>query len=389
MGLDALLAILGFERGSTLISKQFVHYHKGDAEHIFLFRDANDGSAKFSSPSGEWQGNIFDLITFYYGTDNSSAFNEADRIALFIRENGNASWEFADELGQLDPVDGFNLYRILFREYGNSGERALGNALERDGTLYFFLMDEDITPSRQYNILGVVSYDRKSGEETTVRFSDLERSVYFSDPSIDAAEAVIFGSFGEMVSFKTRMQTDFLYVVFKGRFNAMKAKTISLICETKGISKTYLAFPDRLEGYYRDIEYLGVFAGMGIKERTGFLKITVPQSVRSDMFIKRLKDLKSSVEKELDNNLIPNLISIKAGRDLENEPVFVVEIARIANVLKGFLVLASKFLLDDMDFRIVKPKGVFWAEDKAHIKNVGTEFKLNIYDTIGEVYHYN
>lgn len=389
MTYDKLLTELDFRRGETLVSKYFIHYQNGEGQHVFLFKDLKDGAARFSSPSGEWQGNIYDLITFYYETDNSSQFNEADRMAIFTRANDEKKWDLGPALQELEPIAHFNLYKLLFREYGPCADPVFGNALESGDKMYFFFMDEDVTPSRQHNVLGVVGYDKATQEETTVHFSDLGRSIYFSDPSIEAREAVIFNSFREMVAFKSRMATDFFYIVFKGSFNPVKAKTITILCDTKGIVKTYLAFPDRLEGYYRDIEYLGVFAGMDIKDKTGFLKLSVPQSVRSDFFIKRLKDLKNSIERDLERNDIRDLITIKGGKDLNGVPVFVVEIARIANVLKGFLVLASKYLLTDKDFRIVKPKGIYWSEDRTNIKNVGTEFKLNIYDTIGDVYQYN
>ena len=45
--------------------------------------------------------------------------------------------------------------------------------------------------------------------------------------------------------------------------------------------------------------------------------------------------------------------------------------------------------LADRNFKIIKPKDVFWAQEQSDIKNVGKEFKLNIYDTIGKVYSYN
>lgn len=389
MDFDKLLAVLGFKRGTTLLSKHFVHYHREGHEHIFLYRMTADGPAMFSTPSGEWQGNINDLITFFYETDNSSRFNEADRIALFVRANGGKSWDAKASPKGLDPVRNFNLYRLLYSEFGSCPDETFNNALESGDNMYFFFMDEDITPSRQRNVLGVVRYDMGTQSEHSVHFSDLDRSIYFSNPAIVSKEAVIFNSFREMVAFKSRMGKDFFYVVFKGSFNRTKAKTIALLCDTMGIKKTYLAFPDRLDGYYRDIEYLGVFAGIDIKYKTGFLKLSVPQSGRSDLFIKRLKDLKDSVERDMEENDIQDLISIKGGKNLDGEPVFVIEIARIANILKGFLVLASKYLLGDKDFRIIKPKGVRWSEEKSGIKNVGTEFKLNIYDTIGEIYQYS
>ena len=91
----------------------------------------------------------------------------------------------------------------------------------------------------------------------------------------------------------------------------------------------------------------------------------------------------------MDKNSITSLIAIKAGKNLEQQAVFVVEVATIANILKGFLVLASKYLLADKNFKIIKPKDVYWAQQESGIKNVGKEFKLNIYDTIGKVYSYN
>ena len=250
-------------------------------------------------------------------------------------------------------------------------------------------MDEDVTTSRQHNILGVVTYDKIQKSEQTVMFSNLDRSIYFSNPSISSTEAVVFNSFKEMIAFSNRMSSDYFYIVFKGDFNNSKAKTISLISDTKGIQNTFLAFPDRLKGYYRDIEYLSIHAKVEIKVKTGYLKLSIPQNAQSDLFIQKLKDLKSNVEKEMDKNSITSLIAIKAGKNLEHEAVFIVEVAAIANILKGFLVLASKYLLADKNFKIIKPKDVYWAQQESSIKNVGKEFKLNIYDTIGKVYSYN
>jgi len=354
-----------------------------------MYRRAMDNSVRFSSKSGEWDGNLFDVITFHYRTDNSSSFNEADRLAIFLRENGLKESEIDPDADKLLAVANFNLYKLMFSEHGKCKDTVFNNALESESHLYFFFMDEDVTASRQHNILGVVTYDKNEKTEETVVFSNLDRSIYFSNPSIAATEGVVFNSFKEMIAFRKRMSSDYFYIVFKGDFNMSKAKTISLISETKGIKNTFLAFPDRLKGYYRDIEYLSIHANVEIKQKTGYLKLSIPQNSQSDLFIQKLKDLKSNVEKEMDKNSIKGLIAIKAGKNLDQQAVFVVEVATIANILKGFLVLASKYLLAEKNFRIIKPKGVFWAEEQTNIKNVGKEFKLNIYDTIGKVYSYN
>ena len=387
--IESILSLLGFQESTTLKSKLFVHFEKKDNTHLFLYKRAQDNTLRFSSPSGEWDGNLFDVITFHYQTDNSSSFNEADRLALFIRENGLTRVELEPTAQNLLPVPHFNLYKLLFNEHGKCRTPIFNNALESETHLYFFFMDEDVTVSRQHNILGVVTYDKVEKTEETVVFSNLDRSIYFSNPSIPSTEGVVFNSFKEMIAFSNRMSTDYFYIVFKGDFNMSKAKTISLISDTKGIQNTFLAFPDRLKGYYRDIEYLSIHANVEVKIKTGYLKLSIPQNSQSDLFIKKLKDLKSNVEKEMDGNSIKSLIAIKAGKNLEQQAVFVVEVAAIANILKGFLVLASKYLLADRNFKIIKPKDVFWAQEASNIKNVGKEFKLNIYDTIGKVYAYN
>ncbi|TKD59002.1 hypothetical protein [Flavobacterium sp. ASW18X] len=383
-----IMALLGFKEGETLQSRFFMHFHKNGDNHLFLYQPMGSNALRFCSPSAEWDGNLIDVITFYYNAENSSEFNEGDRIALFLRENNIDLSQLHFDV-ELSPVQHFNLYRILLQEYGSCKDLTLNNALESDSHLYFFFMDEDVTPGRQHNILGVVSYDKAKQTEQTISFSDLGRSIYFSNPSISTTEAVVFDSFREMIAFKSRMKTDYFYLVFKGEFNTNKAKTISLICGAKSIVQTFLAFPDHLGGYQRDIEYLSVHANVDLKKKTGYLKLSVPQSKDSELFISRLKDLKTSIEKDLDQNSIKNLILIKAGKDLTGVPVFIIEVALIANVLKGLLVLASKHLLSERNFRIIKPKGVHWSEDRANIKNAGKEFKLNIYDTIGKVYQYN
>lgn len=387
--IKTVLSLLGFTERTNLKSKHFVHFEKKDAMHLFMYRRAQDNTLRFSCASGEWDGNLFDVITFHYQTDNSSSFNEADRLALFLRENTLTISELEPEAENLVPVPHFNLYKLLFSEHGKCKQPIFNNALESESHLYFFFMDEDVTAARQHNILGVVSYDKNEKTEETVLFSNLDRSIYFSNPSIGATEAVVFTSFKEMIAFSHRMSSDYFYIVFKGDFNMSKAKTISLISDTKGIQNTFLAFPDRLKGYYRDIEYLSIHANLEIKIKTGYLKLSIPQNSQSDLFIQKLKDLKSNVEKEMDQNSIKSLIAIKAGRNLGQQPIFVVEVATIANILKGFLVLASKYLLSDKNFKIIKPKDVFWAQEASNIKNVGKEFKLNIYDTIGKVYSYN
>ncbi len=387
--IETILSLLGFKESKTLKSKLFVHFEKKDNTHLFMYRRAQDNTLRFSSQSGEWDGNLFDVITFHYQTDNSSSFNEADRLALFIRENGLKESELKPIAGNLMPVAHFNLYKLMFSEHGKCKQTIFNNALESESHLYFFFMDEDATASRQHNILGVVTYDKIEKTEESVGFSNLDRSIYFSNPSISSTEGVVFNSFKEMIAFSKRMSSDYFYIVFKGDFNMSKAKTISLISDTKGIKNTFLAFPDRLKGYYRDIEYLSIHANVEIKMKTGYLKLSIPQNSQSDLFIQKLKDLKSNVEKEMDKNSINSLIAIKAGKNLEQQAVFVVEVATIANILKGFLVLASKYLLADRNFKIIKPKDVFWAQEQSDIKNVGKEFKLNIYDTIGKVYSYN
>lgn len=384
-----ILSLLGFKKGESLKSNFFVHYTSNENIHLFMYKRIQDNTIRFSSQSGEWDGNLFDVITFHHQTDNSSSFNEADRLALFIRENNLKESDLIPSNNELTPVVNFNLYKLMFKEYGNCKDKVFNNALESNSHLYFFFMDEDVTPSRQHNILGVVAYNKSEKAEETVAFSNLDRSIYFSNPTIASNEAVVFNSFKEMIAFRHRMPADYFYIVFKGDFNASKAKTISIVSDTKSISNTFLAFPDKLSGYYRDIEYLSIHANVEIKLKTGYLKLSIPQNSQSDIFIQKLKDLKTNVEKELEKNTIKNLITIKAGRNLEQQPVFVVEVANIANILKGILVLASKYLLAEKNFKIVKPKGVYWAEEQTNIKNVGKEFKLNIYDTIGKVYQYN
>ena len=214
--IETVLALLGFKERSTLKSKHFVHYQKNDNTHLFAYTRDQDMSLRFSSPSGEWDGNLFDVITFYYLCDNSSNFNEADRIALFLRENNLSPLELESKGEHLSPVPHFNLYKLLFSEHGKCAQNTFNNALESETHLYFFFMDEDVTALRQHNILGVVSYDKVHKTEQTVMFSDLDRSIYFSNPSIAATESVAFNSFKEMIAFNNRMSSAYFYIVFKG-----------------------------------------------------------------------------------------------------------------------------------------------------------------------------
>lgn len=384
-----VLSSLGFKKGEAFSSKVFVHLeNKEKNAHLFLYKSLTSNSFRFSSHSGEWDGNIFDVITFYYNTDTSSNFNEADRIAIFLREFNLKESDLHFNDSSLLPISNFNLYKTLFQEFGNCKDDIFNNVLESETSLYFFFMNEDLTPARQENILGVVAYDKENKTETTVRFSNLDRSIYFTNPSIATNEAVVFNSFKEMIAFKERISSNYFYIVFKGSFNLHKAKTISLLTGNKNIQNTFLAFPDSLKGYYRDFEYLSVYADFEMREKDGFLKLAIHANSQSDIFIQKLKSLKKHIENELEKNAIKNLIKINAGKNLKGEAVFSIDIACIANIFKGFLVLASKYLLSEKNFKIIKPKDIYWAKERPNSKSLNREFKLNIYDTIGKIYNY-
>jgi len=388
MSIEKILHPIGFKKGKDLASDYFIHFYK-KGDHIFIYKDSIKNEVFFSSPSGDLTGNLNDLITFFYESENSSKFNEADRIDLFKRQYPLATSLKTEETLKLKGVLNFNLYQVMLKGISKAKDQILHNCFENDKKMYFLFMDEEKNKGNSRNILGVISYDKETKTENQINFSDLSKSIYFSNPSIKTNQAIIFNSFKEMLALKERMVNPFFYVVFKNKFNTNKAKTIALLSEAKQIEKTCLAFADNLEGYERDIEYLSVFAGVEMKKKSGFYKLSITQSKKSDLFVKRIKDFKQSVEVELEGNLVKNLVTIKIGKDLKGKPTFTFEIPQIANIVKGFLVLMTKYLILDTNYKIVKPKGVYWSEEKTNIKNISTEFKLNIFDTIKETYQFN
>ncbi|GAA4277547.1 hypothetical protein GCM10022259_22710 [Aquimarina mytili] len=289
---------------------------------------------------------------------------------------------------KLKPVDSFNLYQILLKDAAKVKDPALVNSVETEKTHYFFFMDEEKIKSGR-NILGVVAVDKATKKESILKFSELSRSIYFTNPSIKSEAAIIFNSFNEMMAFKALQNQDFFYIVVKGKFNENHARTIGMVLNSKGIKKTFLAFPDNLDGYSSDLNYLGVFSNIKMKNRTAFYKLSIPVTKESEVLLEKLKNLKKSVEKDLEGSMIKQLINLSQGKDHTGNIIFIVELPKIANVIKGFLVLGSKFLFKDKEYKIIKPKKEFWNDHDKPITNVDKEFKLNMFDSIKEVYSYN
>lgn len=383
MFIESTLIHLGFKVNETLESDYFQMFSKDDI-HLFVYVSSKNNKRYFSSASGEFLGQAKDLVVFYFNTENSSLYNEEDRLLMF---NELHKKEVAIQK-ELQPIDRFNLYQILLKEAKKTNDNALINCVETTKYHYFFFMDEERIKSGK-NILGVVSLNKETRNEKELKFSELDRSIYFTNPSIKSEAAIIFNSFDEMLAFKELQGENFFYIVVKGRFNENHARTIGMVLNSKGIKKTYLAFPDSLDGYWSDLSYLSVFSNIKVKNRTGFFKLSIPVNKQSEQLIEKLKNFKKSVEKGLESNNINQLIGLNQGKDHLHNVNFVVELPKIANVIKGFLVLGSKFLFKDEEYRIIKPKQVFWSEHKKPIKNVEKEFKLNMFDSIKEVYSYN
>lgn len=381
MNAEQVLLSLGFKENNQLTSEYFVLYSKDDS-HFFIYENMN-GVRMFSSASGEFYGNGTDLITFLYKTENSSVYNEYDRISEFIELFGKNS-----KLGKpLKRLPKFNLYKYLVGLKKSRQSTDLINCVETNNSFNFLLVDEERNVSGK-NILGVVSLNKETNEEKTLVFSELNRSIYFTNPE-NCDSAFIFNSFSEMLAFKKLQIKKSFYVVVKGQFNKNHAKTISMVLSSKGINKTYLAFPDNLKGYESDIYYLSQFANITIKNKTAYYKLYLPISKESETLIDKVKKFKVHIEKELQNNTIKDLIILREGKDLTGEPNFIIEVAKISNIIKSILVLSSKILFKETEYKIIKPKNVFWFEENTPIKNAPKEYKLNIYNSIKEVYSFN
>ncbi|QKX07764.1 hypothetical protein HN014_22455 (plasmid) [Aquimarina sp. TRL1] len=383
MFIESVLIHLGFKENNVVESDYFQMFTK-EGSHLFVFESSKDNRRYFSSASGEFTGNSDDLIVFYYKTENSSLYNEEERMIMFKELHK----EEKHKPKNLKKIDSFNLYQIILKEAEKTKDNALVNSVETTNIHYFFFMDEERIKGGK-NILGVVSLNKETRKESILKFSELDRSIYFTNPSIKSDAAVIFNSFNEMLAFKKLQKETFFYIVVKGKFNENHARTIGMVLSSKGIKKTYLAFPDSLKGYWSDLNYLSVFSNIKVKNRTAFYKLSIPVNKQSELLLEKLKNFKKVVEKDIESNQISQLIGLSQGKDHLGNINFVVELPKIANVIKGFLVLGSKFLFKDEEYKIIKPKEVFWNVHQNPIKNVDKEFKLNMFDSIKEVYSYN
>lgn len=383
MFIESVLLHLGYQANQTLISEYFEMYSKFES-YLFVFKSKKDGKRYCASASGEFIADQKDLVVFYFLTESATMYNESERLQIFQETHTK---EIAEQK-ELKPIEQFNLYQILLKEASKSEDKVLVNSLETKEKHYFFFIDEEKIKSGR-NILGVVSLDLKSRTEKILKFSELDRSIYFTNPSIKSEEAYIFNSFSEMIAFKKRQTKDVFYIVVKGTFNENHAKTISIILNSKGIKKTFLAFPGNLDGYASDLNYLSIFGNVKLKSRTASYKLNIPITSESDLLVDKIRLLKVTVEKDLENHNINTLIQLSKGKDHLGNNVFVVELPKISNVIMSFLVMASKFLFKDKEFKIIKPENVYWAKNSRSIKNAEKEYKLHLFNSVKEIYAYN
>lgn len=372
MDIETAFTYLGFSE-VNYTTEYFRTYQKGETT-LFVYQSLLYGEKRFSNTSGEFTGGLHELILFYYLTDTSSSLSEKDRLTLFFKKHPDSPIKY----DKLKGVNSFSLYEILLEKGISYKNKTFNNIIQIEDRLHLMFLDEEKTHSKM-NILGVVSYDLNTHESKTFRFSNLDRSLYFSNPSIVSDRCVIFNDIKEMLSFQKQFDENFFYVLVDD-FNENIAKTLQFLLKGKSIQKTILAFPDSINGILFDLKYISVFTKMILKEKEGYLKISIQQSDKSDRFLERLKDFKTSIVKSsngLDTSV--ELINIKTSTNIHNENVFLIEIALISNVLKGFLILASYYLIRDEKFKVIKPEKVFWNDTKPNSKrNVDRDFNLKI-----------
>ena len=356
MDIENALTYLGFNE--IPYNTVYFRTYQKETHTLFVYNSSSYQEKRFSSSSGEFTGGVNELVLFFYLTQSSSELTERDRLELFYKKHPDSPIDYEP----LKAIPSFSLYTILLENGTPYKNNTFNNIIQIGDVLHLMFLDEEKTTAKGLNILGVISYNLINHESEVFNFSDISRSIYFSNPSIPSDTAIVFNDIKEMLSFEKMFDKDYFFVLVQD-FNENIAKTLKFLLKGKSIDKTILAFPDTTQGYFYDLKYISVFSKMLIKEKEGYIKLTLQQTENTEKFISRLKDFKSSILKT-NKGIDTEFIIIKNAIGIQEEVMFSIEVALISNILKGFLVLASKYLLKDKEFKIIKPEKVYWQSSK-------------------------
>ncbi|MFV0531868.1 MAG: hypothetical protein ACK5MD_10595 [Flavobacteriales bacterium] len=374
MDVENVLTYLGYKEID--FKSQYFRTYTKNQKVLFVYQSSVHDSKRVASVSGEFDGGADDLIMLYYGTDKVYTFNENQRKKLFIDKSPNIEIDYLALLA----VPYFNLYSLLCNKGKPYEDERFTNIIEMDNKLHLFFMDEELTKGKDRNILGVLTYDKKTKEESELRFSSFDRALSFSNIMSQPKQAVLFNSIDEMLSFSSKHKEDFLYILIKGSFNANLAKTIRTILKAKSIEKLLFAFPDTLEGHLYDLYCLSHFNNIEIKEKFATLKISIPLIKENEELLNRLKGYASTLSKACNKlSLSSEPLTINIGRDSKENQVFIIEIPKVSNMTKGLLVMIFKFMKFDLPIMLVKSPKIYWnTSTPVKVDRVEKEYKLKL-----------
>jgi len=375
MDIELALNYLGFIQ--TEYQTDYFRCYKWNKDTLFVYQKKGSDQKHFSNSSGEFTGNVDDLICYYFLKNTANKYSEGERLRLFYDINTNRELQFEP----LQPLRSFNLFNVLLEKGKPYKNQSFQNALIIDDLLHFLIVDEEKT-NNPLNVLGVITYDLQTGISNSFEFSNLKRGIYFSNPAIKTDTCVLVDDIGEMIYLDENLEKNYFYIYIPTEvLSYNQARTINFLLKGKGIHQIVLAFANSVQGLLLDYSYLSQFYSLDLKQKFASIKIEIPHNEHSDKLILRMKDLKEAVQKSTKKfNITNEFISIKTGSSIQNQSVFVVEIALIDNVLKAALTLLKKYYFNEEKLMIVKsPDSVRFSDlEKAQLNAEILKKEINL-----------
>lgn len=364
MKIITTLLKVGFKELDFLNNSDYFIPFEKDGIHLFVFNSTiQEGDYLCATASGEtimsWQ----DVIVFHHLTDTTTTKTEIERIEDF-KEKKPLLLSKRD-YRELKPIPYFNLYEIIVRtgDFKPHENKNLKRAYQKGNDSYFLLMDEEKIGVGRFNILGIVKCNEEKKLEQEYHFSELDRAVYFSNPALTTKNCVIFSSFFEMLAFNKLNNSPILMIVTKKSITRDQGITIETYLKSKYIDTMCFAFTDNLEGYYNDLKLLEALRLIEFKEKSSFYKIVFEANKKTNILFRKIKELKKKVDLSDLDVINKDLIKLAITENLEGNMYYVIELSKIANVLRAFFTIAMKYLIKDITITIIKPKAHKWSEE--------------------------
>lgn len=375
MDIELALNYLGFIQ--TDYRTDYFRCYKWNNDTLFVFQKKGSDQKYFSNASGEFTGNVDDLICYYFLKNTANKYSEGERLRLFYDINTDRNLDLTPLIG----LKSFNLFNVLLEKGKPYKTQSFQNTLLIDDLLHFLIVDEEKT-NNPLNVLGVITYDLNSGISNSFEFSNLKRGIYFSNPNIRTDTCILVDDIGEMIYLDDNMDKSYFFIYVPSKLLSYnQARTINFLLKGKGINQVVLAFANSVQGLLLDFSYLSQFFKIDFKQKFASIKIEIPHNEYSDKLIQRMKDLREAVQKSTKKyNVTTDFISIKNGTSIKNESVFVIEIALIDNILKASLTLLKKYYFHQDSIMIIKsPDSVHFSDlEKAQLNSDILKKEINL-----------